>query len=146
MKGATAERKWIVAHALRSLVKGGHPGALDVMGVGAAPKVRVAPARFTAKVVRIGDKVRFSFGLTSTAKKRQTLQVDYRVHFVKANGKSSPKVFKLRRVELGPGAEVSLRSAVSFALMTTRKCFPGVHVFEAWINGTGFPLGSIRLQ
>jgi 3-methyladenine DNA glycosylase AlkC len=145
-KGAPPERKWIVKHALRSLVKAGNPGALRILGVGAAPKVAIACARFTPKAPHIGGKLQFSFEMASTSSKSQTLQVDYRVHFVKANGKTAPKVFKLRRVELGPGSSIMLRSAVSFAPMTTRKSYPGVHVFEAIVNGTGFPLGSVRLQ
>jgi 3-methyladenine DNA glycosylase AlkC len=146
LKNATAERKWIVKHALRSLVKAGHPGALAVMGVGAVPKVEVTPARFTPKLVRLGGKLQFAFGVASTARKPQTLQIDYRVHFVKASGKTAPKVFKLRRIELTPGESVTLSSTVSFAPMTTRKSYPGVHRFEALINGVGFPLGSVRLQ
>jgi 3-methyladenine DNA glycosylase AlkC len=144
MQGAAAERAWIVKHALRSLVKAGHPGALAVLGVGAAPKVNVKPARFTPKVARLGGKVQFSFELLS--KKAQTLQVDYRVHFVKANGKTAAKVFKLRRLEVTAGESVTLSSTVSFAPMTTRKSYPGVHRFEALVNGVGFPLGAVRLQ
>ena len=144
--GASAERRWIIKHALRSLVKAGNPGALAILGVGAAPKVSVSTAGFTPRAPRIGGKLEFSFALTSTSKKTQTLQVDYRVHFVKANRTTASKVFKLRRVELAPGSEVRLSSAISFAPMTTRKSYPGKHRFEALVNGVGFPLGSIRLQ
>ncbi len=144
MKGATPERKWIVRHALRSLVKAGHPGALAVMGVGAKPKVVVKHARFVPKAPKLGGKLQFSFDIVS--QKKQTLQVDYRVHFVKANGKTAPKVFKLRRLGLTVGESVTLSSAVSFAPMTTRTSYPGVHRFEALLNGVGFPLGSVRLQ
>jgi hypothetical protein len=144
MNGASAERKWIVNHALRSLVKAGHPGALQVLGVGARPKILVTAARFTPRTVRLGGKVKFEFDLTS--QKQQTLQVDYRVHFVKANGKTAAKTFKLRRMDLTAGDFVTLSSSVSFAPMTTRKSYKGVHLFEAVVNGTVFPLGSVRLQ
>jgi len=144
--GASPDRRWIVKHALRSLVKAGHPGALDLMGVGAAPKVTVTAARFAPKAPRIGGKLQFSFDLASTAKKSQTLQVDFRVHFVKANGKTAPKVFKLRRLELAPHESITLNATVSFLPMTTRKSYAGVHRFEALVNGVGFPLGSVRLQ
>ena len=146
LKGASPDRRWIVKHALRSLVKAGHPGALDLMGVGAPPKVTVTAARFTPKAPRLGSKLQFAFDLVSTAKKPQTLQVDYRVHFVKANGKTAPKVFKLRRLELEPHASVTLNATVSFLPMTTRKSYAGVHEFEALVNGVGFTLGSVRLQ
>jgi hypothetical protein len=44
------------------------------------------------------------------------------------------------------GESVTLSSTVSFAPMTTRVSYPGVHRFEALVNGVGFPLGSVRLQ
>lgn len=144
--GAPAQRKWIIEHALRSLVKAGNPGALAILGVGAVPKVTVSTARFTPKSPSIGGKLEFDFWLTNTSKKTQALQVDYRVHFVKASGTTAPKVFKLRRLKLLPGSEVKLHCTVSFAPMTTRRSYPGVHHFEAVVNGAGFPLGSIRLQ
>jgi hypothetical protein len=54
------ERLWIVRHALRSLVKQGHPGALEILGFGTAPKVRVAHVVFenggtAAKVFKISS-------------------------------------------------------------------------------------------
>jgi hypothetical protein len=71
--------------------------------------------------------------------------VDYAVHFAKANGKTSRKVFKLKRLDLPPGASVTLTSDVSFKEMTTRKHYPGVHRLEALINGKAFSLGTVRL-
>src|SRR5689334_19787712 len=49
-EGAGEGRRWIVKHALRSLVKRGYPGALSLLGVGARPRVAIrnlalAPAR-----------------------------------------------------------------------------------------------------
>jgi 3-methyladenine DNA glycosylase AlkC len=145
LKGATPERKWIVRHALRSLVKKGYPGALKLLGVGAAAKVRIKTVRFSSRSVRVGGKLEFSFVLSSAARSRQTLLVDYAVHFAKANGKTSRKVFKLKRLDLPPGASVTLTSDVSFKEMTTRKHYPGVHRLEALINGKAFSLGTVRL-
>jgi 3-methyladenine DNA glycosylase AlkC len=144
-KGASPERKWIIKHALRSLVKQGHSGALELLGVGSKPKVTVSETKFTPKSVPIGGSVRFEFTLASAATKEQSLQVDYRVHFVKANGKAAPKVFKLKRLDLPSRATVILNGRVSFAPMTTRKSYPGVHVFEAVVNGVTYPLGSVQL-
>ncbi|MEI9813226.1 MAG: DNA alkylation repair protein [Acidobacteriota bacterium] len=143
---ASPQRQWIVRHALRSLVKQGHSGALDLLGVGSKPKVQVSPARFTPKTASIGGKVAFEFQVTSTSAKSQTLQIDYRVHFVKASGKTAAKVFKLRRVDLPARSSLTLAGRVSFAPMTTRKPYPGLHTFEALINGVTFPLGSVRVK
>jgi 3-methyladenine DNA glycosylase AlkC len=145
-QGASTERRWVVEHALRSLVKAGHPGALKLLGIGSKPKVDVASARFSTKHVKVGDVVTATFVVTSTARVRQTLQVDFAVHFVKANGMTSPKVFKLKRVELAAMERLELNLRVSFAPMTTRKTYPGEHRFEALVNGERFPLGAVRLK
>lgn len=145
LKGASKERSWIVRHALRSLVKAGHPGALALMGVGGVPKVRIRSVKFKAKRVRIGGRIEFSFELTSTNTKPQTLLVDYAVHFVKSHGKSAPKVFKLKKINLVPGSTEVLAAAVSLKEMTTRKHYPGVHAVHLLINGRTFPLGAVRV-
>jgi hypothetical protein len=126
-------------------VKKGHPAALKMLGVGAVAKIRVKAVRFSTLSVRVGEKVAFSFVLVSVSRSTQSLLVDYAVYFVKANRGTSRKVFKLKRLDLTPGASVTLSSGVSFREMTTRKHYPGAHRFEALINGKAFPLGVVRL-
>ncbi|MEO7962823.1 MAG: DNA alkylation repair protein [Gemmatimonadaceae bacterium] len=146
MKGATDGRRWIVGHALRSLVKAGHPGALAVMGAGGRPRVEVHGTRLTPKRVALGGTLAFSFELRSTAKSTQTLMVDYAVHFVKSNGERRPKVFKLKKVEIAGGETLQLSGRVSFAPMTTRTSYAGRHSIEARINGVPFPLGEFDVR
>ena len=100
----------------------------------------ITPAR-----PRIGESVQISFELTSSARRRQQLLVDFRIHFVKASGDSSPKVFKLKTVELAPGETVQLSKKVSLAELSTRRHYPGKHHVEALINGVVEPLGSFAL-
>ena len=145
LKESTAERKWIVKHALRSLVKAGHPAALKLLGVGAVARVRLKAIRFSGRSIRVGGKLTFSFDVVSHARGPQSLLVDYAVYFMKAGGKVSRKVFKLRRANLPPGARMTFAGSVSFRQMTTRKHHPGVHRLEALINGRAFPLGMVRL-
>ena len=145
LKDATPERKWIVNHALRSLVKRGHSGAMKLLGVGSTPKVRLGAIRFSTKTVRMGGKLGFSFEVVSASRSKQDVLIDFAVHFVKANGSTSRKVFKLKRLELQPGGRVLLTSTVSFKEMTTRQHYPGTHRIEALINGRAFPMGVVRL-
>lgn len=147
LEGAPAGRQWIVKHALRSLIKKGHTGALALIGASAVPLVKVSPARFSPRSPRRGGRVEFSFDIDSTAKRKsQDLLIDYRVHFVKSNGTTSPKVFKLKRVNLRPGETVSTGGSVSLQALTTRKHYPGEHRVEAVINGQSFALGSFLLK
>jgi 3-methyladenine DNA glycosylase AlkC len=129
------EREWIVRHALRSLVKSAHRGALETLGVGGRPSVTVTRVRLDPSVVKVGGELRFSFEITSTGKKVQELLIDYAVHFVKANGATRPKVFKLRRIELPPAGKVKLENSISFKDMTTRRHHPGRHRIDLLING-----------
>lgn len=142
---ATPDRRWIVRHALRSLVKGSHPGALDVMGYASAPLLTVADVEFTPPVVALGGKLRFSFDLASDSDKDQRLLVDFAVHFVKADGSRRPKVFKLRELVLAAGGKTRLEGSVSFVEMTTRKHRPGLHRIDVLANGVAHPLGEFEV-
>jgi 3-methyladenine DNA glycosylase AlkC len=143
---ASPETHALVRHALRSLVRKGHRGALAVLGANKRPKVLVKAARFSTKSIRLGDRLKFSFTLESTASRAQDLIVDYAVHFVKANGAARAKVFKLKRVTLAARGRVELAASVSFAQMTTRQHYPGRHLIEVLANGEAFPLGELELR
>jgi hypothetical protein len=68
------------------------------------------------------------------------------VHFVKAGARSAPKVFKLERVTLPPGARLELRARVSLAVHTTRKPRPGSHAVDVLLNGAAQRLGSFEVR
>lgn len=144
MRGASASRRYVVTHGLRTLVKAGDPAALSVLGAGEKPRVRVQKVVLSPRRVPIGEKLRLSFDVVGTSRKEQALVVDYAVHFVKKRG-TTAKVFKLKRVTLGPGARVTCRGTVSFAVHSTRKPSPGKHTIEARINGVVFPLGAVAV-
>ncbi|MDA1306768.1 MAG: DNA alkylation repair protein [Acidobacteria bacterium] len=146
LTGASPERRWIVAHALRSLVKAGHPGALELLGAGAKPKVTLAGVRIAPKRVTIGGRVECTLSVVSTARASQDLLIDYVVHYVKADGRTSPKVFKLKRITLGRGEAAALRFTVKLADLTTRRHYPGRHSVSLRINGKDFPLGSLTVS
>jgi 3-methyladenine DNA glycosylase AlkC len=143
---ASAGRVWIVRHALRSLAKRGHPGALQVMGVGGRPRVRIDRARIAPARVELGGAVRFSFEIENVGRTRQELLIDYAVHFVKANGQTRAKVFKLRRLALAPAHRVELGDSISLKPMTTRRHYPGRHRIELLINGVVHPLAAFYVR
>ena len=74
-----------------------------------------------------------------------SLNNQHPVHFVKANGAASPKVFKLKQLTLQPGERTLLKGSVSFKILTTRKPYPGSHKIELLVNGVAFPLGRIQV-
>ena len=141
MQQPTPERRWLVRHALRSAVKRGDPEALQILGFVPAGAVTVRAIDVTPAVVPIGESVTFTVELANEGSSTQRLLVDLRVYFVKANGKPSPKVFKVKVLELDPQTSAWLRKAISFAQHTTRTHHPGLHRVEVLVNGR--PSGAL---
>ncbi len=144
-RGGPPTRSKLIEHALRSAIRRGEPAALSLLEYGERPAVDVVFAQFTPARVAVGGRVTITFELLSTSHKAQKLLVDLVVHFVKASGQTRPKVFKLKRVMLAPGARMQFEGEVSFAEMTTRRHFPGAHPFCAVVNGVSYPLASLEL-
>jgi len=145
MVGATEERRWIVRHALRSAVKRGESGALALLGFGKTALVSVEQAQITPRRPAIGSSVTIACELVNRTSVAQRLLVDLRVQYVKANGVHSPKVFKLKQVELAPRETAPVHKTLSLAQLTTRRHYPGRHAVEVLINGQAHPLGTFHL-
>jgi 3-methyladenine DNA glycosylase AlkC len=135
LSGATAERTWLIRHALRSAVKRGEPAALEVLGFVPATGVEVRDIHIAPAVASIGESVTFTVELGNEGSAAQQLLVDLRVHFVKANGRPSPKVFVLKELEVEPGGSARLTKTISLAQHTTRTHYPGKHRVEVVVNG-----------
>jgi 3-methyladenine DNA glycosylase AlkC len=135
MKEASQERRWLIRHALRSAVKRGDRAALEVLGFGARGAAEVEDMTIEPRRPRIGETVRISFTLRSSAGDRAAFNVDLRVHFVKANGGTSLKVFRVRQLTLEPGERRDLSKLVSLRQQTTRTHYPGKHDVDVVVNG-----------
>jgi 3-methyladenine DNA glycosylase AlkC len=146
LKDASDERRWVVNHALRSAVKRAEAGALKVLGFGRDAKVKIHNATVKPQRVAIGGAIEIAFELKNSGPTTQRILVDFRIHFVKANGATSAKVFKLKTVEVAPKQTVHLSKKVSLREMTTRKHYPGVHKVDAVLNGRVQPLGHFVLM
>jgi 3-methyladenine DNA glycosylase AlkC len=145
LEGASADRRALVEHALRSAVKRGSADALRLLGYGGKASVSIEDARFEPRQVAIGGRVAISFVVRSRSRAPQSLLVDLAVHFVKATGKTSRKVFKLRRIDLPPRGREAFRATISLAVHTTRKPRPGAHAVDVIVNGMTHPIGSFRV-
>lgn len=145
LRGAGEERRWIIRHALRSAVKRGEPGALRVLGAGSPAQVLVRKRIVSPKVVTLGRSVAIGVDLINEKPTPQRVIADFRIQFVKANGKAAPKVFKLKTLDLTPGARARLRKSVSLKPMTTRRHYPGTHRVELLLNGRVQSLGHFVL-
>jgi len=142
---ASPERRWVVQHALRSAVKRGDPAALKALGFGAASTLQVSASSIMPKRPTIGTKVVVQCTLHNTARRAQHVIVDLVVHFVKANGATSAKVFKLAVLDVAPSEEVTVRKTISLAQLSTRRHYPGKHRVELQMNGVTQELGMFTL-
>jgi 3-methyladenine DNA glycosylase AlkC len=135
MSDATPERSWLVRHALRSAVKRGNPDALQILGFLPATGIGIHDIHIAPAVASIGQSVTFTVELANEGATTQLLLVELRIHFVKANRKSSPKVFALKQLELQPGDSTRITKTISLAQHTTRTHYPGQHLLEVLVNG-----------
>jgi 3-methyladenine DNA glycosylase AlkC len=145
LEKASAERRALVEHALRSAVKRGDAEALRLLGYGKKAAVSLERVRFDPARVAIGGRVSMTFRLRSRSRKPQDLLVDAVVHFVKVRGHAAPKVFKVARIALAPRGEVDLRATFSLAVHTTRVPRPGRHAVEIVVNGVAMRAGSFEV-
>jgi 3-methyladenine DNA glycosylase AlkC len=143
LKSANSKQKnnieWIVKQALRTLIKQGNPAALKLIGVSNAVKVKVSPLRLESNQVRVGGVLRFQFKIKSLAAVDQKIVMDYRIHYKKANGKNSPKVFKLKTLNLPAGQTLQIEKKHSLKKVTTRRDYAGLHAVDIQVNGKVFP-------
>ena len=61
--------------------------------------------------------------------------VDFAIDFVKSNGKTSRKVFKLKNIRLQPMEAVHFKKSFSFKKISTRQYYAGSHQLSILVNG-----------
>ncbi len=133
-KASSPSIQWITKHALRTLFKVGDKNALSLMGFN-EPKAKISDLKLTPITIKMGESICFEFNIQSNAKKPQLLMIDYAIHFMKANRKQQPKVFKLTTKKLGGGEKASVKKQHSFKPITTRKYYKGEQLLAIQING-----------
>ena len=133
-EGSNKDKDRMIKHALRTLLKKGHAGALDILGYKKGAKVKVEELTVDKKV-KIGAYLNFSFAIQSTGKIKQPLMIDYVIYYQKANGDLSPKVFKMTTKTLAAGAQLPFKKRQSFKIISTRKFHLGGHKLAVQVNG-----------
>lgn len=126
-----AELEWMTRHALRTLVKSDHQQALELLGYPSAPKFSLHEVR-VSETVEVGGVLEWQGTINSKA--RQKLKIALRVHFLKANGSHSAKVFAVKDVDAGKES-IETTKKVAFKPATTRTLYMGTHHVELVVNG-----------
>ncbi|MBL8345804.1 MAG: DNA alkylation repair protein [Rubrivivax sp.] len=131
---ASAERRALLRHASRTLIKKGEPRVLDAWGLGGRFRGEATLVLKPARLA-LGGAVQLTLELRSTARSAQALAIDYAVHHVKADGSTSPKVFKGWQLTLAPRETRVLVKQHGVRQITTRTYHPGRHLVVVQVNG-----------
>ncbi len=139
---------WIAKHGLRGPIKAGHAGALAALGF-LPPKKVTATLSASPKTVRVGEAVELHAELGTTHSRKQTLLVDYIVHYVRKTKTGGGKTFKWKTVELPARGSFELTKRHSMKTTTIRALYPGRHRVELLVGGevlaeTAFTLKPAR--
>ena len=136
----------LIRHSLRTLVKKGQPDAMRLLGFTTEPEVAVERFDCEPSTIEMGTSIEITTIIRSTAERgSQNLVIDYVIHHVKANGGTSPKVFKWTTLTLEPGETIQLAKTRRVQPISTRVYHPGHHPIDLQIAGqvmatTGFDL------
>ncbi|WP_043180390.1 DNA alkylation repair protein [Streptomyces sp. NRRL F-5123] len=144
--GAAPTSPALIRHAMRTLVKQGNPTALELVGFhGDRTDLTVEGPLLERTGIPLGGTVDFTARITNISDKPVTLAIDYVVHHLKANGKQTPKVFKLAKRALSPGETTELGRSHAFRTISTRRYYPGTHAIQLQVNGHPYDKVSFNL-
>lgn len=142
---ASKEMEWLTKHALRTLVKQGNIGALELLGYKKNPEIKVRNLELNSDV-KLGEFLEFSFDIISESDNDQKLVIDYIIFHKKANGLQTPKVFKLKNVKLKSSENIRIFKRHGIKKINTRKYYEGKHRVVIQVNGKEFLSGEFNLS
>lgn len=145
LQDADKNRERLVKHACRTLIKQGHKPTLEALGFG-DPNVVLDALSIKTPQVEFGNALEFEIALRSTSGKSQNLIIDYAIHHRKANGNTSPKVFKWKNVTLKAGAILNAAKKHAIKPITTRTYYNGEHAVEIFVNGVSLGQQDFELH
>lgn len=152
-KQACSETRWIIKHALRTLLKNAHPQALAIIGYASVEHLTLSNWQLDNQV-RVGERLAFSFNLkTKQMVQGQAhsspplgyLRLEYAVLFLRKQRQPYRKVFKIGEGKYEPSERVFAKSH-NFKPISTRTYYPGVHQIELLINGQVMQTSKFELK
>ena len=141
--GRSKEIDWVIKHACRGLLKQGDKEVLQLFGFSDAGHIKVSHFKLD-KLVCLEEKLNFSFKLESDKKLLGKLRVEFIIDFMKANGKTAGKVFKICEGEYDENVK-SIKKYYSFKKISTRKYYLGEHRLHIVINGDVYASKQFKL-
>lgn len=143
--GKNKNTDWIVKHAARTLLKAGNKEVMAMFGFKKENGVKLDNLKIETPKVKMGKDLVFSFNVHNTGKQAKTIRLEYTMHYVRANGSLSKKVFKISEKEYKAGSSTKVVRKQSFKPITTRVYYPGRHKVSVIVNGHEMATGEFDL-
>lgn len=131
--GVSDNTDWIIRQGCRTLLKKGNREVMELFNLADTASVKLLEFSLNAVSVTIGDSVTFT--ITILAEKETKVRLEYGIDFVKSNGKRARKVFQISEISLKENEKKSYEKKHSFADLSTRKHYPGIHSIAIIANG-----------
>lgn len=131
--GKNKSTNWIVKHGYRTLLKKGNRDVLALFGYDDTTSINLQDFTLETTSISIGEDLTFSFNIL--AKKATKTRLEYGIDYIKSNGKRNRKIFKISEVSLKENEKKSYMKKHSFADVSVRKHYPGIHSIAIIING-----------
>jgi len=141
--GEHPQTDWIIKRACRTLLKAGHPKALQLFNYKHSGKTILSSFRLDKKQLKIGERLEFFCAMESLPK--EALRVEYAIHYMKKNGVHSPKKFHLMD-NINTESYREFSKSHSFEQRTTRAHHEGEHWLEIFVNGISMGRKSFYLN
>lgn len=136
--GKNDKTDWVVKHGCRTLLKAGYPKALKLFGYAPIESLSVSNMHILSPSVNFGSSLIFSFSVKNKTKNDITVRLEYAIYFLKGNGSSTKKVFKISERELLPQQKLTVEKSHVLKAISTRKYYAGEHGLSIIVNGIEF--------
>lgn len=134
LKKENKQRLQLVKHACRTLIKKGNLTILTALGFKDVD-LKSVNLLLSKPALMFGESIALQLTLVSNTNQDQKINIDYQIHHQKANGTTSPKVFKWKAITLKADETLNISKKHTIKHITTRTYYPGVHKVDILVNG-----------
>ena len=138
-KGVNKDTDWIVRHGCRSLIRIADPEIMALFGYAVSeedsPLTTNAHLHVEPSVIQLGGSCTLDYELRLREGDPVRVRIEYGIDFVKANGRTSRKLFLLSDKTVPGGTHLKGSRTHRWSDLTTRRHYAGEHKIALLVNG-----------
>ncbi|MDB4868678.1 MAG: hypothetical protein JWR03_3011 [Cohnella sp.] len=135
-QGRDARTDWVLRHGSRGLIRAAHPEVMARFGLLPVSGVHVEEWTVSPDHVPTGGSVEVRYALRMPdGADPVKLRLELDISFPRPGGKRYRKLFRLSEKMVAAGSRVAGSRRHSFADLSTRRHYPGVHRMALLVNG-----------